>query len=381
MKKILIGVLVVLVVGALVLKFINKQHKAAKSNGSSRTAQDELAEHIKFEIEAGKKECKDTIFSPILETDIIDKKNMVYCMSFQSAWNKLIKIINGKIEYLKPNRVGEILNKNSELPEPVSENYLFVKAGKWDEQFVAGVKKESSKFLGHDLNMQINNPPVGTIPDGNFAAFALLKKELRFKNIFNNNLEKGMTFIDKYVISFGEKGKMINRSAEIIDYRNDDDFIIRVFSSTEEDDIILAKVEKEKTLLDITSSVLKRWKSSNNNSFKDLDVLEMPFISLNKEVEFAELIAPIENVLVDGNPSRVAEARQKTIFGLSETGIILESASFVGIVTEGIGPEENEKPRYLVFNKPFLILLKEKKFDMPYFVMWVGNSELMQEAK
>jgi hypothetical protein len=33
------------------------------------------------------------------------------------------------------------------------------------------------------------------------------------------------------------------------------------------------------------------------------------------------------------------------------------------------------------FNKPFLVILKEKDKKMPYLVVWVANSSIMKIAK
>lgn len=34
-------------------------------------------------------------------------------------------------------------------------------------------------------------------------------------------------------------------------------------------------------------------------------------------------------------------------------------------------------PKKLIFDKPFLLYMKEKDSNKPYFAMWVDNSEIM----
>jgi hypothetical protein len=38
-------------------------------------------------------------------------------------------------------------------------------------------------------------------------------------------------------------------------------------------------------------------------------------------------------------------------------------------------------PRHLIFNKPFLILMKRADAPQPYFAMWVGNASLLVPAQ
>jgi hypothetical protein len=60
---------------------------------------------------------------------------------------------------------------------------------------------------------------------------------------------------------------------------------------------------------------------------------------------------------------------------LSEKGVVLKSSSSL-LVTLGRGAFEHV-PINMIFDKPFLIYLKEKEGKYPYFAMWVNNAELL----
>ena len=38
---------------------------------------------------------------------------------------------------------------------------------------------------------------------------------------------------------------------------------------------------------------------------------------------------------------------------------------------------EKPKPKKMIFNRPFLILLKRAESKNPYFGLWIANTELM----
>jgi hypothetical protein len=67
----------------------------------------------------------------------------------------------------------------------------------------------------------------------------------------------------------------------------------------------------------------------------------------------------------------IGQCVQWTRFRLNEKGAFLKSKTEMIFIA---GPG---KWRYFYFDRPFLILLKQKGAKHPYFAMWVGNTELM----
>ena len=65
-------------------------------------------------------------------------------------------------------------------------------------------------------------------------------------------------------------------------------------------------------------------------------------------------------------------------FQLNEKGAILKSEAVTVYATMAMAPTPHHE---LIFDKPFLILLKEKDSPRPYFALWVGNSTLLVPDK
>ena len=70
----------------------------------------------------------------------------------------------------------------------------------------------------------------------------------------------------------------------------------------------------------------------------------------------------------------VIDFRQQIRFRMDEKGAMLKSESCLTVM--GIP----EPPRALLFNKPFLIALRYKEAQLPYFALWVDNAEVLVPA-
>lgn len=72
----------------------------------------------------------------------------------------------------------------------------------------------------------------------------------------------------------------------------------------------------------------------------------------------------------------VDSAIQSTLFQMDEKGVKLESESHIVIV--GCSkPMDPEHMHIMIFDKPFLIMMKRAGAETPYFALWVANTELM----
>jgi hypothetical protein len=71
----------------------------------------------------------------------------------------------------------------------------------------------------------------------------------------------------------------------------------------------------------------------------------------------------------------LSNAKQIVRFRLDKAGARLESE---GVLVSDNGDSDPEPGRNFVFDKPFLIYLREQGAEQPYFALWVENAELMQ---
>jgi hypothetical protein len=101
--------------------------------------------------------------------------------------------------------------------------------------------------------------------------------------------------------------------------------------------------------------------------------LIVPVLTFNLEQSFEDLIGrKFVNRELEG--SSIVEARLVIRFRLDKTGTQLEiDPTRIGVNR----PLEIARPRKMVFDKPFLIWLRETQATEPYFAAWIENTELM----
>jgi len=296
-----------------------------------------------------------TAFVLTLESPLNTSKNGVYAASILVAWDETKKDIGFPITAIE-NKDLQLLDKSVGL-----EN---------------GLKREDWKITIEKT-------------DGGRKVKAFFNKALPFKEPLDE-IKTPLIFQGIAVKNFTayEKGGVTN----ILYYKNDNDFAINLLPEDRAHEIILIKtnfpfnttlkqeIEKfENTKKDFLNN--RNEKNAWKYSYQEDDKLLIPMIALHIEHNYRE----IENInfkAEDGEHS-IYEAYQRNAFILNEQGAVVEIYSSMetdSVAGEAI-EEEKPRPKILVFDKPFLLLLKKKDSPYPYFTLFIANAELLQKAQ
>ena len=81
----------------------------------------------------------------------------------------------------------------------------------------------------------------------------------------------------------------IRDNVSVVDYNHEDDFIIKLHSETADEEIILAKILRQETLLDMIQSVQNRIKRSTPSSIKEDELVMIPKCDFKVIHSFDEL--------------------------------------------------------------------------------------------
>lgn len=327
---------------------------------------------------------KNTVMVPYLSAGIQKGQNLVYCSTFQLAWNELRNnIIKDDIKIDGNPEISDYLNSSHVSKGDLFEDCYVAKAGLKKDDIINTINKELRKKFGISA-VQLDSNTIENPDD--ILAYAYLNKKISFKYLFED-LDNLLTFQTesgkKSVESFGIRmyqnnagyDKMITQ-VDIIDYQSDDDFIIKLHGENPEDEIILAKTDPEDTLQDTVQVVEKRIKSGSTCSIDANDKLWIPVINFNLNKHYDEL----ENKGIINSKFTgyyIKEALQNLRFRLNKGGAETESGAKLEL-TLGVTPR---KEKNLIFDKPFLVYLKEKDKTYPYVAIWVDNAEIMTQAK
>jgi hypothetical protein len=298
---------------------------------------------------------KNTQFIPTLEDEISDNKNSIYCASLLFAWDEIRKEINSPL--IIPSEFTELnLLNNSESFYNVLENKEYESSAEINENSIIA-KAEFDKSLPFEHQLQ--------------------------------NLNNKLTFNGQKVAAFGLIGVCTYeqfQSIKIIYYKNDSNFIVKLIPKEKEHEIILFMSEKKfnsisemnieiERLTEIGEKEIKNDKINWKYYYKEEDQLIIPKFNFNIKTNYDSLEG---KKFSSGNENyNIERAFQRTAFKLDESGAIIESEAEIEVTVEEIEEIEKPKPKKMIFDKPFLILLKRTDAKNPYFGLWSTNSELM----
>jgi hypothetical protein len=326
----------------------------------------------------GGPDAEPTLVTPHMEVPMTAGQNVVYCSTFQLAWNDMKNdIVKEDIRLERSLPLVRHLNRGRATRSDISERDYFAVAGPGGDELVDTVNRTLREKFGRDA------PQIGgEYRDAEIIlAYAFLRKNLRFARPFNG-FTKPVTFFTSdgkiQIEGFGIDGyperrhRTAGEQVEIVDYKDYGNFIIRLASTHPDDEIVLASVPRGGTLRETYEDVNSRVERSAPRPMEENDVLVIPRLNVSIRHSYSPLLGlylmnkGFEEYFVD-------EARQDIDFRMDEYGVTVDSEA--RFVIEKKGPPPDHK--LLVFNKPFMLYLKKKDGTHPYFVVWVENEELM----
>lgn len=300
-------------------------------------------------------EYKNTQFIPTLEHAISNDKNSVYCATLLFAWNEIRKQINSPLTISDKYSDLILLNKSTSFFNVLQSNEYDVKLEVNDFRIQA--KAEFNKSLPFELKLE------------------------RFKN--------KLTFEEQKVASFGVSGKDDPEQMKIVQivyYKNDNNLIIKLLPKDKEHEIILYKSnQKFNSIAEMTTEIDKlteigkiertNKKTSWKYKFNEEDLVVIPKFNFNIETNYSTLEGNYFSF--EKQQYQIERAWQRTAFILDESGSEIISEAEIEVTLALEEEYEKPKPKKMVFDKPFLILLKRTDVKNPYFGLWTTNTELM----
>jgi hypothetical protein len=305
-----------------------------------------------------------TVVTPHLECAITPGNNVLWCATFQIAWNELCDLLGGPIQCNDAPEMVSILNKRAVTYRDVDEASYVAVAG-----YITQDPNDIRQKIAHELDRKFKgaaSPELLHVLDsasaGTWASYAYLFKELPFERAFKR-MRRSFVFDGREVESFGirqllQEDKKEAKAANqvlVYDYKSNDDFIVELQTQSKSDRLILAKIPPGRTLAETVATAWTRVQQSKPGSMQNHADFFTPVIDFDVLRHYHEL-------------ARIGIALQQIRFKLSERGAILKSES-VMVKAAAL--------KNLVFDKPFLIMIQRTDASQPYFALWVANAELL----
>lgn len=306
----------------------------------------------------GKKlsEFKKTQFIPTLEHQVTKDKNAIYAATLLLAWDEIRTQLESPIEVSESYSDLALINKSDSFKNVLKE-----------DEYLAS----------------------GEIDGDSITAKATFDKKLPFEFSLQSYSDK-LLFDGEKVSSFGVSGFDGGEKlglVRIVYYKNDSNFIIRLLPKDTEHDIILFKTDKSFAtigamakeigkLTKLGTTEKKNIKLSWKYYFNEDDKVVIPKLNFNIETNYATLEG--NKFSTQKRQFHIGTVWQRTAFLLDESGAAAVSEAVIEAAVEAIdGESEKPKPKKMIFDKPFLVLLKRTEAVNPYLGLWIANAELM----
>ncbi|MCK4999347.1 MAG: hypothetical protein KAS23_07425 [Anaerohalosphaera sp.] len=330
-------------------------------------------------------ELDSTIILPALDSPLVKGKNNIWCSTFQLAWNELRdNVIQAPIIIADSQEICDTLNNAMQSKKDISAESYFVAAGKVSDGIIPTIESGMAKQFP-----SVKLPELDAADE--MIAYSYLETYIKFKKPFREN-EDALMFTDSAgvitpVSSFGvwdgfqRKYKPICKQVEVLyceSNKNLDltEFALDLCKFTKPYQIVIAVTEPKESLAETYKTLQKKIRDIKSDpkrqfstKFSTVDVLEVPDMFWKIDHHFTELEGKaLLNPGFNGLP--VSQALQSINFRLDRTGVILESSALLAV---------QAIPRYFICDKPFLIYLKKRDAEEPFFMMWVDNAELLRQ--
>lgn len=224
-----------------------------------------------------------------------------------------------------------------------------------------------------------------TVTNG-YKIDATLNKELNFLESFDNFSDYKWTFgnSEEYIKYFGINNaspEKMNKNVEILFYNKlnngsllSNDMAIKL-KTKEGDEIILYRTDDKKSFDEYYEDIKAKTKNyKGRTEFSEDDELRVPYVKVNGMINYNQLY---DKKIKNSKGLYIYDVIQNVNFYLNERGCNLSSKATM--VTEYMGIGQDTK--YCYFQDTFIIFMKEKNSDKPYFALKVDNNDILEKIE
>ena len=313
---------------------------------------------------------------PTMEDKISD--NSMWCPTFQLVWNDMKnEVVKRDIVFNPQITMVENLNKEDFTSNMLSDSYYYKKYGvktkQLKEEIEKGIKEkfnETSDILD-DFGWDEKNT-VTEEDASRYFFYAMLKRDFEFPKEFDNLGEGEFGNSKEKTTYFGinnQTDKVVKNQVEVLFYHSKDEFAV-LLNTKDKDEIILYKTKKGNNFNQIYKNMQQAESSFNGNTdMQEKDELKVPVLNINEKKEYTELENQPFETSDKTKPIAVIEKAIQTIkLKLNEKGGSIKSEAGIDMkLASAVKDSEEDKPRYFYLDNDYVLFLREKGKEKPYF--------------
>jgi len=341
--------------------------------------------------EVSSENLKRTKFTPVLDTPINTDENLIYCSTFQNAWNQLCdKYANGTLEMENAPDYVEKLNALYKQAPLISDDSALAVAGTGKKILSKINRTANKKFRRLNKNEQ---PPKLNVPikSDEIVILSYLYKNINFKipfektnpiGMWTEGIKKGRFFYadtlgyDRWLSEPNKDEKDYSGQISLL-YFDESKYraIIKLTDKSMSDEIVISNLPVqttlEKTYKNINDLIVS---SRNKKNINDIHTVEFPKINFNIIHEYQPLLNnKIFNKRIQNY--KIKKAIQKIVFRINDGGKFVFRIRRQHIYFDNFLLNSR-----IYIGCPFVIFIKNKLNDMPHFGAYVANYEILEES-
>jgi len=338
---------------------------------------------------------KRTVIVPTLDTPMPPGHNVIWCASFQLAWNRLRDDVIGEpIRIANAEAVAGRLNAAGVSEGDLPAGSFYAAAG----EVAKGIRARILSDMARKFPRVVVRLPEVRLPEASLLdvlmAYAYLEVGMKFPRPYFAHPE-GQAFVDSNgretkVAAFGfsdgpaavEDNRPLCEQVGILYAARDPndlaltEFALDLCRTSRATQLILACLEPNTSLArtyDDLERKIAAWKPhEGERAIHSHDRLAVPAMNWEVDHHFTELEGLDKVLLNTGRRDLwIRHAFQGIRFRLDRSGVAL--ASDASILLASVA-------RDFSFTRPFLLVLRKRGAEEPFFVMWVDNAELLSKA-
>lgn len=303
--------------------------------------------------------------------------NYIWGGAMNLAWTELSNnIIKEPIKLNTTDKIAlEMANKfNNPIfsKNDLDEASYYIKSGYGQETLDAINKESKQKFPDKsfgNLNFQLFPKDI--------ISYAYFLKKVEYIEQFSKTK---MTFNNENVKGFNIQKPEQYETLKLINYDNDDKFIILLQLKDQADQLILAKGYNMTNPQEITIAINK-YDLQNLPTVDHLGKFAIPNLQLDYHRDYNELIG---KSLLNKNFEEYAIGImfENIKFNMNETGAKAENEAVIATPNSSAGPGAKKEPiklKNIVLDKPYWVILKRANSKNPYFILGINNTALMEK--
>lgn len=333
---------------------------------------------------------RQSVIVPTLDAKVPQGKNVIWCASFQLAWDRLgSDVLHAPPAIAHAEELAERLNRSRVSANDIPSDSYYAAAGRCGEGIVEKINGEMRRRFHREPAMDEIHDPSNVI-----VTYGYLEVKIPFPIHYFENpaplLFKDGNGTNTNVMSFGANfsqvtaNRHLRKQVRVLHCAHDangmrlKEFVIDPCSDSLPNQVILACVPAEGTLQGTWNGLEKRTadypRQPDADEEFDLDDLLVPSMAWDITHHFTGLEGPDKRLENKGfEDIFLLYAMQGIRFRLDRGGVELQSEALMAAATC--------IPRTFVFDHPFFVFVRKRDSNLPFFAMYVANAELLCKPK